>query len=175
MKIKIFTTAFAMLLLSISSIANAGLIEQGDSYTYYGDGNGLEWVYASPCAGQNGCGNDVNLIDGFRFASDIDWSASFADLASLISAFELNNYAPSVCASSYFGSGHNHCDSGDVILGYVWGAPLGIAASANHASHSAAETFLVRGQVDGRIPEPSTLAIFSLGLLGLASRKLKNN
>jgi len=162
--------AIISILFSISNLANAGLIEQLDYYTYFEVGNGLEWVYASPCAGVGGCGSDVNLIDGFRFASDIEWTVSFADLSALIGAFELDNYDASVCAAQYFGSGYSHCDVINVEQGRIWGAPVGIATSESYSQSSYGETFLVRGEI-GEIPEPTTVAIFALGLLGLGLRK----
>ncbi|MEP4889340.1 MAG: PEP-CTERM sorting domain-containing protein [Aliiglaciecola sp.] len=166
---KTLKLALLGILLTAAGVANAGLIYQTGSYTYYADDNGLEWVYASPCAGIGGCGNDVTLIDDFRFATEIEWSSSFATTSELMSAFQLDNYNANVCAASYFGSGFSHCDSGDVSLGYVWGAPSSIAA---YSTSTYGETFLVRNELASNdIPEPTTLATLALGLLALRLRR----
>lgn len=168
LKLALFAT-----LMVVGGYANAGLIFQAGSYAYYEDDSGLEWVYASPCAGVGGCGSDVTLIDGFRFASELDWTTSFADLSELVAAFDLNSYNSDVCASAYFGSGYSHCDPTNATDGYVWGAPVGIAGSVSLSQSVYAETFLVRGQaaVSNPIPEPATLFTLALGLLAMGLRR----
>lgn len=161
--------AAALLTLFANAASAAALLGQAPSPDkIYDAGNGLEWVYAGPCAGiQPSCGV-VQLHHDFRFATIDEWLSSFGDLAGLIAAFDLNNYDSAICAAPEFNTVHNHCDPGDVISGYVWHAPVGIAASEAHANNSAAETFLVRGRsVD--VPEPGVIAAFALGLFGLAA------
>ncbi|MDO6691993.1 PEP-CTERM sorting domain-containing protein [Aliiglaciecola sp. 3_MG-2023] len=166
---KTLKLALVGILLTVGGFANAGLIYQTGSYTYYQDDSGLEWVYASPCAGIGGCGSDVTLIDDFRFATEIEWTTSFASTAELVTAFQLDNYNSNVCAASYFGSGYSHCDANDVSRGYVWGAPSNIAT---FSTSTIAETFLVRNELASNdIPEPTTLATLALGLLALRFRK----
>ncbi|MFA3792483.1 PEP-CTERM sorting domain-containing protein [Aliiglaciecola sp. SL4] len=165
---KTLKLALIGMLLTVAGVANASLIYQSGSYTYYEDVNGLEWVYASPCAGVGGCGNDVTLIDDFRFPTELDWNTSFVDLSALITAFEIDLNNTNACASAYFGSGFSHCDFGNVTAGYVWGAPTSIASSP---TISFGETFLVRNQARSSIPEPTTLATLALGLLALRLRR----
>jgi hypothetical protein len=131
--------------------------------------NGLEWVYAAPCAGEDPSCGTVTLHHGFRFASGTEWVSSFGDLAGLIAAFDLNNYDPAICAAPEFSNSHNHCDPSNAISGYVWHAPVGLfAPNDSYANNSAGETFLVRGTIsNNNVPEPGTIALVGLALVGL--------
>jgi hypothetical protein len=61
--------------------------------------NGLEWVWASPCA-LNGCTAGIDVgHDGFNFATDAQWAIRPTE-----SAFH------GKCASPYFDHTHDHCD-----------------------------------------------------------------
>jgi len=177
MKIKFLKTTFTSLILFVSTFANAGLITQSNSYTYFEVGNGLEWVYAAPCAidsNPNGSCNTspLTLIDGFRFASLQDWTDSFRNLTELVTAFSSSTISEDdICSSEFFGTGRTFCNFRDLSNGAISGAPSFITTSLL-AGGSAAESFLVRGQVSD-VPEPSTLAIFALGIIGLASRRFK--
>lgn len=127
--------------------ANLGLAPPPEQIVSAG---GMEWVYAGPCAPFGGCG-DVLLHHGFGLATDAQWTASFASITDLTTAFT------GLCASPWFNTVHNHCDHGDAAAGFIWGSPL--APDAFHRDHPLAETFLVRA-----IPEPGTYALMALGL-----------
>jgi hypothetical protein len=133
------------------------------------DAGGLEWVYASPCA-PGGCSN-VQLYDGFNFATDAQWEASFASIGALVAAFT-NADKSTKCASTYFDVTYDHCDIGDATNGYIWHSPL--APDAAHADNNASETFLVRGTAV--VPEPGSIVLMLSGIaaLALVSRRRSN-
>jgi hypothetical protein len=125
---------------------------------------GFEWVWAAPCAALGeSCGVPV-LRDNFVFPTEAQWLSSFSSTAALVAAF--NNNGVMICAAPWFSTVHNHCDSEDLIGGFVWHAPAPIGNLRNN--DPAAETFLVRA-----VPEPTTYAMLALGLglIGLIARK----
>ncbi|MDP2957058.1 MAG: PKD domain-containing protein [Longimicrobiales bacterium] len=111
--------------------------------------NGIEWVWASPCA-LNGCTSGIDVgHDGFRFATVAEWALRPAP-----SAFR----SPDKCAAPWFDFTHNHCDWQDAeIYDALWGpsylqsfygsAPSGVGGAAGGWGYpmvSWAETWLVR-------------------------------
>ncbi len=102
--------------------------------------NGLEWVWASPCA-LNGCTSGILIgKDGFNFATQAQWT-----LRPPVSAFR----NPDICASPWFDLTFNHCDWSDAVNGFygsapVGGLPAGISGNTP-VSNCCWETWLVRG------------------------------
>ena len=118
--------------------------------------NGLEWVWASPCA-LNGCTSGIDVgHDGFRFATVAEWA-----LRPPVSAFR----TPDKCASPWFDHTWNHCDWNDASQStddyyHTWfglstygSAPANVGGAAGgygDPRHPLAETWLV--QVSNRPP-----------------------
>ncbi|WLI90953.1 PEP-CTERM sorting domain-containing protein [Massilia sp. R2A-15] len=154
-------------LLSAGSAGAVTMLGQAPDPSLIVQAGGFEWVYAGPCAGlQPSCGV-VQLHHGFEFATDDQWNASFSDLSALMAAFHTTS-SP-LCASAYFNTQYDHCDGGDVGLGYVWHSPL--APSLGQRNSTAAETFLVRAPAVSDVPEPGSLALIGLGLAGFAAAR----
>ncbi len=164
MKNLMIKMSFAFVLAFAASSANAlSLLGQAPNpANIVNTGNGLEWVYAAPCAAVSPSCGVVQLHHGFRFATASEWLSSFVNLQGLVDAF--NPLPNKGCSAPEFSTAHNHCDFGDTQNGYVWGAPASIATTSS--THQATETFLVRGLVED-IPEPMTLGLIGLGLAGL--------
>ena len=127
--------------------------------------DGSEWVWGAPCAPVDPSCGVVQLHHGFAIPSLAEWTAGWLDLAELVAAF----VDPELCASPFFSTAHDHCDGSDVVAGFVWGAPFAnelFGGSVNAGS----EAFLTRN--DGNpIPEPASMALFGIGLLGAAAAR----
>ncbi|MET0049185.1 MAG: PEP-CTERM sorting domain-containing protein [Sedimenticola sp.] len=161
--------------LAISSQASAVALlgQEPDPSRVINTGNGLEWVWAAPCAGEDPSCGGVQLHHGFRFATADEWISSFLNLQGLITAFNIPNSTlfnnEGTCSAPEFSTNYDQCNGSDVHLGAVWHAPIGIA-SALYVNDPAAETFLVR---TAAVPAPATLALMGLGLAGIGFARKK--
>lgn len=186
-----------LLLLGLAAPAQAAsLFGQLPSQNVIVTRGNLEWVWASPCAGvEPSCDNEGNrpgngivpdgdLADhlpmhGFNIPTNTQWTASFANLSELHSAFAPDgNFAPVVCGASYFSQDWDSCNPNDLSNGFVWNSPL--APDVFHRNNSLSETFVVREAPAGpvsAVPLPPSVILFGAGILSLvglgARRKLR--
>jgi hypothetical protein len=174
--------------LMVSSVASAAVINSG---TISGDvivtgANDLEFVYGSvtspnaPC-----CSIEVTLSQGFRLPTVDEIVNGFGTLTSLLGSFNLldDDNSNNIVAFEYF----NNLDvspTGDIFdvrSGYINNLNFGDAfydyAGSAFRTDDNSEFFFVRAANDNggnNIPEPATLILFGLGLIGLVvSRKKK--
>jgi hypothetical protein len=167
---KLATITLTILTMGLATSASAlALLGQEPDPSLIVTAGGLEWVYAGPCAGEGSSCGVVQLHHGFTFASDADWTASFASINDLVTAFTNPNQSVK-CASTYFNTVYDHCDMSDTQSGYIWHSPL--APDASHRDNGASETFLVRGLI-AQVPEPASLALLGIGLAGLGAMRRK--
>jgi hypothetical protein len=165
---KFIKMSLAGLILSVScftNVSHAGLITDPLEDKIVTVGN-LDWAWASPCSG--GCSQ---LVDDWEYAGGVytdllntqlevsTWRfASVSEWALLPSAASFRN--DNKCAAAWFDNRHSHCDYGDPTSRI----PVG----------GYSETFVVRtNSVVNAVPEPSTLVVFALGMIGLVSRRFK--
>jgi hypothetical protein len=230
MKFKFIQAAVVGLMLSVCSVANAGLIEadiygDGSNKGYTIQGSDLEWIdfgeindksydYVITQLGSSG------VYAGWRLPSITEvytmWNAAFYKYKGQVDSYKPNNNtyadfsmqdsgalfedAVTILGSNSF-DGFTH-DSWGLFQGVnglaavIYSVELGdninnldsvsiedsgILDMSGYGGYTGTmSTLLVRAatviqpsQPTNSVPEPSTLAIFALGLMGLASRRFK--
>jgi hypothetical protein len=176
MKLKLLISTLAGLLLTVSCMVNATLIEAdflGSNDGFYDTETELYWV-------------DINQFSSGSIGSMFIQASSIgATLATKAQIVELFGNLSGVATSTYFST------AGTKWNLYLWGyyddgTPTGPGGQAFIRSDGPQWILDDRGKFDGYeylgawatytvdVPEPSSLAIFALGLMGLASRRFKN-
>ena len=141
--------------------------------------DGLDWAWGSPCSFQGGCGDATLAFQGplgWHTATETELALIPRDFASyfvfadanvplggtdpISGAYNGTNHVPGpmACATPYFSTAWSHCDYSDGASG-LWAAP---AAADFH------EQLFVRAAV----PEPTSLVVLTVGMLGFACARL---
>jgi hypothetical protein len=196
MNIKMLKAAVAGLVLSVSGFANAGLITFNPSGTStVSQGTDLFWDMLS----DNTSTSSLGAVGGFNLTGheDFHFNTSTSDMVNIGtgtggylfnlgemigSSSNWSNIADYVGTTDYSGI-MNLGDSG------IFGLSFQLAGQTHYgwvniSENSGTQSILgwgyesIAGQalaagVTTSVPEPSTLAIFALGIMGLASRKFK--
>lgn len=179
MKFKFLKATYLSALMAICSNANAGLIMGTDvvintgsvSYQQFTtSGTGLvNWsLMGTPD------GNDINANDGYDFRLFAGVFGSFT-AQNEIGFFNSSNVLSknkdfTLNAGVYtFAVGINHLSTTEAISGAASTPNDGVQTY----SFSIDGLTVISANSPATVPEPSTLAIFALGLIGLASRRIK--
>jgi hypothetical protein len=191
MKFKFLKTIFTSIVLLASSlvnVANAGLITfEETSHTSGWDSTYLGWtlhnsqIYTnlwapSTVSGDNALVNYNSRIGEFTRDNIFNFEGAFftrdgrySGTTALVNVFGLDQLGNTIYstqltltnAPAYFSFGW------DNIYGISWD-PIGNEDSSNIGIDNFSFS-----EVSQNVPEPSTLAIFALGMIGLASRRFK--
>lgn len=167
LKVLVQGMAFAGMLAFAGSASAVSLLGQEPSPGVIVSAGGLEWVWAGPCAPESPSCGVAQLHHDFHIPTAAEWLASFVNLADIIDSFILPTGAQ-LCASPWFNTAYDHCDSNDLNIGAIWHLPA--SYGGQYTDDPAAEAFLVRG---AQVPEPGTLGLLSLALIGLGALRRK--
>lgn len=164
MNIKILKAAVVGLVLSVSGFANAGLIYVGsyvvtDGDTWPSNPDVYSAIEAAEVVFGAAVGGDYLISINGDDINDISLTAWYAVIGTGPSIFD-QNYSLDTNLDGYGGSGW---EAGDDVSAYVNDGFFSDLEGINY----------VFFETDAQIPEPSTLAIFGLALMGLASRRFK--
>lgn len=197
MNIKMLKAALAGLVLSVSGFANAGLINidyqnANDNELVFDSTNNLEWLRWD-LTSKVSLNDLLNTYSGFHLASETEilslWSEAFS-VTGLCGAC-VSNYSEGNTFQQLFGYGNLQSAVNPVSYGLIqldnsqwsmFGTRYNVNTNDFHTftydeytasgeAHDELSYALVRNSTD--VPEPSTLAIFALGIMGLAARRFK--
>lgn len=183
MNIRLSKLTLAFLVLLVSGFANAGLItgpeltnnntgwnNNGISFTALQDSTLTSFVYnnqglADTVLLVDELGNilqSVNVLGGnTQQLINVSWSLNTGDIYGLLATQEFGNNGKWVSASF-------PVSNEDISVNGFANNGLGSVAGTGYWFHF---TEITTTTTD--VPEPSTLAIFALGMIGLASRRFK--
>jgi hypothetical protein len=194
MKFKLFGRALAgLILLSSSSVANAGLIEAdlsvaNDNLAVYDTSSNLTWLDLSQTFGMS-INTAINNFSEFRLANQseviglwtsqyplIDFNLQFNYLAADVNT---GNQIMSLFGSIYEHTFGMYVQDNSVIANIGTRTDGRLFTDENWISYTSSLDYqsswhgVYMVQKSESVPEPSTLAIFALGMIGLASRRFK--
>jgi hypothetical protein len=188
MNLKMMKAAFAGTILAISGFANAGIIDHGG----YTEVNGIDWLDWTTTLGMTeSAALGVNV--GWRGATEAEMELLMNAMFPTTFVFDANGINNTDVGNAYptemsrflelFGAtdnGNTYATAvGSGLVGFDSSAYAGLYSDTSpreqvYASVGYSANWngvaLVRS---ADVPEPSTLAIFALGMIGLASRRFK--
>ena len=167
MKLQLLAAAAVASMGMVAATPASAVINAPVPVANYIVSGGLDWAWAGPCAPFSGAFNGSCNIGGAdtmtAYQAGQGWRIpTMAEFAARPAVIDFS--AGGICASAWFGSGHNHCDFGDLpIFDYGYGGGR---------TDLFAETWFVRG-AGGAVPEPATwaLMITGFGLVGATLRR----
>lgn len=188
MNLKMIKAAWIGLVLSVSGLANATLIDNG-SYTTDTEA-GLEWLDWTTTSGETQADAIATFgSGGWRIANQTEVYELFNNYFDTTLIYTSENYVNSAGIPDYtnkftefkdlFGSNNGTQVFARIeglgLIGlqssHIFGGYLPGTYGAINLNRTREGVALVRDSV--QVPEPSTFAIFALGMIGLVSRRFK--
>lgn len=193
MKFKFLKIAVTSFVISVCSFANAALIAVDDWHYTEDDLGGLRQSLSSPdvyyaltTLGIFDTNTEYEMIEGFHFATRAEHASL---LGSLLGTTQAEYVHPYFRKGGFSGYPSYLNDPGSTRFKFIFADATTVGGYVHagsyetnvqngvfsHGSMNIAGLVLIRNPVVDEIPEPSTLAIFGLALMGLASRKFKKS